>query len=232
MTPKLRTLSGATLMLVIIPIIVGLLACMPVPIGDPERSKADPDMTGIWAALTIDDSETGAGFYLIEPYDKRTMLISAIGLAAAESTDLEKYDFASYAGYEKLAANEEVDADNVHADGVSLNKSWVTKLAGERFFTWEPMGVAEALGKDPEYWMVWHIVEHDEENIVLRLVDGDAAPFKNVEKTRRAYERVLKKHVDDPAIYGEPDGYRIHLVRADGVVLEFLSDVADLILDK
>jgi hypothetical protein len=37
MRNKIRSISGAVLMLMIIPIIVGLLACMPVPIGDPAR---------------------------------------------------------------------------------------------------------------------------------------------------------------------------------------------------
>ena len=35
MTPKIRSFSGAALMLVVIPIFVGLLACMPVPVGNP-----------------------------------------------------------------------------------------------------------------------------------------------------------------------------------------------------
>ena len=57
MTPKIRSFSGAALMLVIIPIIAGLLACMPVPIGDPERSRVDPGLNGAWVLQSDDDLE-------------------------------------------------------------------------------------------------------------------------------------------------------------------------------
>ena len=48
MRPNVRSASGMVLMLAIIPIFAGLLACMPVPIGDPERSRIDPEITGVW----------------------------------------------------------------------------------------------------------------------------------------------------------------------------------------
>ena len=55
MSAKLRSISGALLMLVIIPILAGLLACMPVPIGNPERSRIDPAITGVWAFMEEDE---------------------------------------------------------------------------------------------------------------------------------------------------------------------------------
>ena len=71
MKPRIRSASGAVLMLAIIPAIVGLLACMPVPIGDPERSRIDPEITGAWVWLNDGDSS----FFVFEPYDKRTWLL-------------------------------------------------------------------------------------------------------------------------------------------------------------
>ena len=50
MRPNIRTVSGAILMLAIIPIFAGLLACMPVPIGNPEKSRIDPEISGVWLA--------------------------------------------------------------------------------------------------------------------------------------------------------------------------------------
>jgi hypothetical protein len=64
------------------------------------------------------------------------------------------------------------------------------------------------------------------------MVDGESEPFKNLDKTRRAYERVLKKHAKDPEIYGEDDEYQIRLVRAEGPVLSFLEDVADFVIEE
>ncbi|MCJ7590020.1 MAG: hypothetical protein MUO51_01550 [Woeseiaceae bacterium] len=231
MTSRSRTLSGVALMLLIIPIFAGLLACMPVPIGDPERSRIDPDMTGIWAILE-NNSGSDAGFYIFEPYDKRTWLITGIGLQQGDLADLNKYDLSTYGGYEKLATSEKVSADNFYSDGVALYKGWLTKLAGEQFFTWEPKGKVDALTDDPEFWMVFHVSKENEKTMVLRMVDGESEPFKDLDKTRRAYERVLKKHAKDPEIYGADDEYQIRLARAEGPVLSFLEDVADFVIEE
>jgi len=231
MNSRIRSLSGAALMLVLIPIFAGLLACMPVPIGNPERSKVDPDITGIWAVLETEESDTDMGFYVFEPYDKRTWLITGFGLAEGDQFDADQYDFSTYKGYENLAASEKVHAEHVYSDGVIMYKAWITKLAGQRFFTWEPKGVAESLGEDPEYWMVQQIFVHDENTMILRMVNGEAEQFDDIDKTRRAYERVLKKNVNDPEIYGGPDDeYRITLVRAEGAVLTFFEEVAAYVI--
>lgn len=226
-----RSIYGLGLMLGIIPIITGLLACMPVPIGNPERSKVDPDITGIWVQLTIEDeSDEEAGAYIFEPFDKRTWLLAGIGIQESENVSIEKYDFSSYQGYESLAANETVDAEHVSARKVALYKAWQTKLAGEWFFTWEQKGMSDALGEDPEYWTVFHVTREDVNTMELKMVNPEAEPFKGIDKTRRAYERVLKKHVNDPEIYGGDDLYRFTLRRAEGDVLGFFEDVADSVV--
>jgi hypothetical protein len=74
MKPNTRSVSGALLMLIIAPVIIGLLACMPVPIGDPERSRIDPEITGVW----FFHGDGDPGFYAFEPYDKRTWLLSGV----------------------------------------------------------------------------------------------------------------------------------------------------------
>jgi hypothetical protein len=232
MTSRSRSLSGALLMLILIPVFAGLLACMPVPIGDPERSRINADMTGIWVILEGESSDVEAGFFIFEPYDKRTMLITMITLAEGDELDLADYDFTSYAGYESLAATQEVNSDQVYADEVGLYKAWLTKLAGEWFFTWEPKGMADALGEDPELWIVQQIVEHTDGKMTLRWVNGESEPFDDIKKTRRAYERVLKKNVNNPEIYGAPDDeYKFSLVRAEGPVLEFVEDVAGYVIE-
>ena len=226
-----RSIYGLVLMLGIVPIISGLLACMPVAIGNPERSKVDPDINGIWAALTIEDeSDEGPGAYIFEPFDKRTWLIAGVGLKAGENADLGKYDLSSYEGYKNLAANEVVDAEHAQSSRVSLYKAWLTKLGGEWFFTWEPKNMSDGIAEDPEYWMVFHVTRADGNTMVLRMVNGESEPFDDIDKTRRAYEKVIKKHVDDPEIYGGDDEYRITLHRAEGDVLSFLEDVADAVI--
>ena len=227
-----RSIYGLVLMLGIIPIIIGTLACMPVPIGNPERSKVDPDFTGVWAILASEEeSDSDAGAYVFEPFDKRTWLIAGVGLEAGPEVEND-YDFSTYQGYEDLAANEEVHAEHVYTDGVTLYKAWLTKLAGEWFFTWEPKGIVDALGEDPELWLVFHVNWADDKTLQLLMVDGSAAPFKGIDKTRRAYERVLKKHANDPEIYGGDDSFRITLRRAEPPVLGFLETVAAYVIEE
>ena len=72
MKPNVRSFSGAALMLVIIPIFAGLLACMPVPVGDPERSRIDPDLNGVWA---MDGEEDLEGIYLFQPWEAPQSLL-------------------------------------------------------------------------------------------------------------------------------------------------------------
>ena len=62
-----RVLTGLAIAL------VGLLGCLPVPIGDPEKSRIDPELNGMWL---MDRGDGDPAVTLFEPYDKRTWLIS------------------------------------------------------------------------------------------------------------------------------------------------------------
>lgn len=232
MTSRSRSLSGIALMLLIIPIFAGLMACMPVPIGDPERSRIDPDLTGIWVILSDEENEGDLGFYVVEPYDKRTWLVMGIAIESDDDVDFDDYDFSTYAGYEKLVADHRESPKNFYSDDVILYKAWLTKLGGVQFWTWEPKGMVDALTEDPEAWFVHRIQKEDDNTLSLDMVDGDADFFDDIEKTRRAYERVLKKHVNDPEIYyDDDDGGPARLFRAKGEVLTFLENVADDVLE-
>ena len=74
MRPYVRSATGVLLMLGIIPVFAGLLACMPVPVGDPEKSRIDPELSGVWA---VSGEGNSGPVYFLRPYDKRTWLIWA-----------------------------------------------------------------------------------------------------------------------------------------------------------
>lgn len=230
MSSKYRSLSGVALMLLIIPIFAGLLACMPVPIGDPERSRIDPDMTGIWVIVN-EEGRSNIVFYVVEPYDKRTWLIMGIEVESSDDVDFEDYDLSTYAGYEKLVADNKESSGNFYSENLILYKAWLAKLGGERFWTWEPKGKVDALNEDPEVWMVYQVRKEGENTLVLRMVDPDADLFEDIEVTRRAFERVIKKHANDPAIYVDDEDGRAKLIRAEGDVLSFLENIADDVIE-
>lgn len=238
-----RSVYGLILMLGIIPIFAGLLACMPVQIGDPEESLIDTEMTGIWALINpeMGDGDGLGAFYIFESFDKRTWLITGIGVNAGTLVDGSDYELSSYEGYESLAASEEVGPEQIYADGVILYKAWVADIGGKQFFVWEQRGLADEPGAEPEFWIVYRLDRIDDRTLDLQMVNGETEPFDVInpkefdhpEKIRRAAERVLAAHVDDPVIYSDGDGELIpamQLLRAEGAVLTFLEDVANDVL--
>jgi hypothetical protein len=222
MKPKSRSLSGATLMLIIIPVIVGLLACMPVPIGNPERSKLDPNLTGVWVTLSNEELADEVVFYIFEPYDKRTWLITGLHIAEGEDADLSQYDLSTYKGIAKMAATEPVRDENVYADGIVVYKAWLTRLGGERFMTWEPKILLDDGISEPEIWFVYRIIQDDADTIRMNFISGENSLFKGVKETRRAYEKVIRKNADNPELYDDDD-FVIRLARVQGKEMGFFE---------
>lgn len=217
-----RFASGVALMTLLIAIVAGLLACMPVPIGDPERSRIDPEISGVWAWLDDDDS---AGFYVFEPYDKRTWLLTGFGFS--ERDDATDYDLSTYQGLADLIDNEPVGPDGVTTGEVTLYKVWRTKLGGEWFMTWEPKGILENEGLVPEVWYVFRILRPDANTIELQWIKDDL--FEGVEESRRAFERVIRKNVNNPELY---DDEKLRLVRIDSEHFEFVGDLAAQVISE
>ena len=52
---RTRSRSGLLVWVVMLPVLLGVMGCfeLPAPIGDPERSRIEPGITGIW----VDDDE-------------------------------------------------------------------------------------------------------------------------------------------------------------------------------
>ena len=223
MKARTRSLSGAALMLLIVPGIVGVLACMPVPIGDPERSRVDPELSGVW--FWADDSDPG--FYALEPYDKRTWLVTAMALDEGPDADFSDYDLDTHAGFAALAKAESVGAEGATTGKIGLYKAWRKKLAGTWFMTWEPKAQFEEEDFAPDMWIVFRIERPDADTLHLYMVNGDDEVFKQADKTRRAYERVLRKNVRNDEIYADEP---ISLTRLNSDEFVFFSLLADEVI--
>ncbi|NND46600.1 MAG: hypothetical protein HKN55_02945 [Woeseiaceae bacterium] len=222
MKPNTRSISGAVVMLAAIPAIIGILACLPVPIGDPERSRIDPEISGVWAWL----GDGTPAFYAFEPYDKRTWLQTGIPLEEGEEADFSGYDLGDFDDVVRLMENEPVGDDGATASETVMYKTWRTKLGGEWFLTWEPKGVFGEKDFRPEMWMVFRMEKPNADTMDLYFI-GDEL-FEGVAETRRAYERVIKKNAKNPELYGE-DPLRFHRVRPEH--LEFFAELAKEIIE-
>lgn len=233
MTPRSRSLSGATLMLMIIPFIAGLLACMPVPIGNPERSRIDPELTGVWAILAGSDSADDAGFYIFEPYDKRTWLVTGVPIETSGDVELSDFDLSTYAGFVKLSAADAIGDDHTREGSIFVYKAWLTKLGGKVFMTWEPKLLLDDGIPEPVVWFVYRVLKDSRDQIRLQMVDSDSDLFDDVDETRRAYERVIAKHAENPELYcqdsDEPSFAT--LARVQETEMGLFEDLVELFVD-
>lgn len=173
-------------------------ACLPVPIGDPERSKVDDRYSGTWISASSNDC-----LYVttLKPYDKRTWLVGwyCVDLEGHSLKKLQSAD--SYASL--MALLDEVDAEGVE---LAVMKAWTVKLGGKKFMTWEPRLFADSV-KEP-FWYVWAIDQLEENTLTARLIDGDYAKFKDIPEddiSRHRYESVIRKNSSDDELYdGRP----------------------------
>ena len=225
MTKNTRSLSGALLMLMIIPIFAGLLACMPVPIGDPERSRIDPDLNGPW----VMDDGSDVNLYLYQPYDKRTWLVVGAEIEEGSEADIDDLHIETAGDVFAALQTYPIGSDGITSRTTIAFKAWLTKLGGVQFMTWEPVGGMNSDGSfTPEYWFVFKVVKETEDRINLYLVDPDYEGFEGITTPddyegndyvgdmRRTWERALKKHAKDPELYGD-DPWVLHRVPASAI---------------
>jgi len=199
MNANLRSVSGGLLMLTIIPALLGLLACMPVPIGDPEQSRVDPDLTGVWF-VSYDENDTGV--LILDAYDKRTWL----GVYSEPETidGAAEPDIATYDGL--IAA---MGADGapwqVELNEVMIVKAWLTELGGETFMVWQPRAVFDDADRlAAEYAFNFHLVKQSRDRFTLAFFEDSHPGLDDVDvDDKEQLEAAIAKHAQDPAFYDD-----------------------------
>lgn len=214
MKARSRSISGAVTAVLVIPFIVGLLACIPVPIGDPEKSRIDDDFTGIWMSVETEDLPN---IVLFEPYDKRTWLVTLYEFDVDDQDCDSEFDEPE-TFEEIMALVRELGKSCLQTVGQQSYKAWAKELGDAEFMTWEHKGRFHAeYAFEPEFWLGFKIVESDQDEFRLLMMDIDDGIFgylednKSLDKldeegrprnprtlrsARRAFERVLRRHGD------------------------------------
>lgn len=217
MKPNTRSITGALMMLAIIPIFAGLLACMPVPIGDPERSRIDPDISGVWL---LESEEEFDALYLYQPYDRRTWLVVGAGIEEGSEYEGEPFDIETSEDALRVLETHPIGSDGITSPGTVAYKVWLKKLGGVTFMTWEPVGGFNEDGSHtPEVWMVFRVEKVDKNRVDLFMLGSDHEAFDDLVKPsdyegdnyprdmRRKWEKQLKKvakNFDDEDLYAPP----------------------------
>lgn len=209
-----RSATGILLMLGILPILAGLLACMPeyVPLGNPDRSKVDPAMNGVWH-VTGDLEPFVGQFLYFQPWDKHTWLVTSVTLdvdADALEADGDEespgYDLSTYEDLFRFLQEAEIDEDEVEV-AVIVYKGWVTELRGHQFLMLEWRGLLnEVEGEvvyEPFIWWDFRVAGLSDGRMELQLIDTTFEPLEEAPQTRRGWEKVIRKHIDNPDLYEE-----------------------------
>lgn len=222
MKANIRSICGATLMLVIIPMLAGLLACMPVPIGDPERSSIDPQMSGWW----VMEDGSDAALCVFRPYDKRTWLIIYVDVEKGRTAEFEEPEINTVEDLLTVLQKHDVGLGGIVGDAPAVYKAWLTRLGGKRFMTWEPVGQIEDTKRFlPDAWFVFSVEERSTDHFDLMMLNPEYEGFEALDdeleegatdpwKARKKWERAIRKHLDDPDMYAD-EGFRFRRLPDD-----------------
>jgi hypothetical protein len=199
MNSRSRSVLGAALAIFLIPAVFGVLACLPVPIGNPERSEIDPWFSGLWV-----DHEDGAfSVSNYEPYDKRTWLLTRVIVERTDGCVEDSTDTEPDSSSPLVAMLTNRGSDCYVAEDAQLYKVWLSQFGGYVFMTWEPKGLPPAVaGQEPDLsWWVFRTEKVDSDHLNLWLVELDFEGFEDVDQTRQAFENVLEKHAGNSEMY-------------------------------
>src|ERR1700742_4690277 len=105
-----RTWLGVALAVPLAVVLLAIFACLPAPVGDPEKSAVDPQLTGAWKA-TAKDSQKNLAYVLLQPWDQRTYFMEYITTNTSDGKD---------------------EHELMHF------KAWLTNIAGSTFITCQP----------------------------------------------------------------------------------------------
>lgn len=206
---KRRSWAGFLIALILTPLLMGVLACLPVPVGDPEKSLVDPAMSGIWIS---DGGEGDVSIIMLDPYDKRTWLLSYSSLGPIQSPG-ETQDADAGESVPEVSPLQLLRTRGVKITDTSLWKCWLTTIEDVTFITWESKNLADTLPEMvPEAWWVFRVRKEGPDILFLDTFNYGVDDLDDV-KTSKEAEDIIRRHVNDPEFYSNGDGEGLKLVR-------------------
>lgn len=187
---RARTIAGFAIFAGLGLFLLAQMACLKVPVGNPEESRIDPALSGVWRVRQ--EGESSESLWIIEPWDTRTWILTTL--------DAEDDDSANEA-----AATTPADAltqlESTGLESIDAYKVWLATFSGVRFLVLEPkQALRDLAGEKPEFWTVFKVQEPTADRVDLLLVAGER--IVEAETTAEA-ERILRKQARDPALYAD-----------------------------
>jgi len=244
--PDRRSGLGLLLATLMLPALLGVMGCfeLPAPVGDPEKSRIDTNMSGVW----LDNSDDSDGLMLIfEPYDKRTWLMRWIELTVKDAgTDVSLEPIPEGGETDEAIVLEDVEADAIDETGaksylelmraqklevevVALFKVWRKRISGHSIITMEFRGdLNSETGMEPRVWWAARVTLVDEDQLRLEFIAND---FDEIEDamTRSQLERVIRRNLDNPDLFvGELPGVLQRVPQDDYDTVGAMLDAAGI----
>lgn len=205
-----RTVLGTLLFVPLAAVILATIACLPVPVGDPEKSKVDAALSGAYQQVSTDPADKDkTTVVILAPWDAHTYLLQ-------------------YATSDTSTTPPTGDVTNF--------KAWLTDLGGATFLTAQPMNSVPGMPTDPGDQPFWAVFRLDgakaagqghpgktADVITARMVNNESPLFKDLDKdhtTREAVEAIIKAHAGDDALYTDKGITFKKLGPADAAMIE------------
>lgn len=161
-------------------LIVGLVGCLEIPLGDPERSKVDDRFTGLW--LQRGEAADDGTLVSVVPYDARTCLVTVMKFARGDDKQVTAREEGNY-------------------------KMWFTDVGGVRFVTLEPKDPAGLLGKTGKFYIVAK-VEREGDVVTTTGVSDKLVKAANV-TTPAELEKLIAGNLGNADLFGGSESYEL-----------------------
>ena len=195
-------------------VVVGLGACLPVPLGDPETSAVDPRLAGVW---TNDFKEAGGTCLVALPYDARTYFVHVVDVERAGAVELPLEGPVSLDRIEQ--ANQELRNRPWTVRCKGHYKAWLTKVKDATFVTLSPLSLPG--GADDVVHVVARLNLLNDDKLFAHGVDAEHPALKKAFQEKDARDAVLKavaENVADENLYGDAFGVTYERVADKGVL--------------
>jgi hypothetical protein len=157
-------------------LLLAAVGCIAIPLGDPEKSKVDDKLVGIWMNKPQDDGTQT--MYTVTAYDSRTY-------------------FVSYFTFTK-------DKDAVTAKDRMDWKMWLTDVGGQRFATLQMitpqllLGDPDSKDNDEKYAIVKLTLDGDK--LTVQAINDDFIKSSNIQNSKEL-EDFIAKNLDNSKLF-------------------------------
>jgi hypothetical protein len=178
-----RTVLAVALFIPLAAVLLVTSACLPVPVGNPETSKVDETLSGIYQLQNQNPADKDTALAILKPWDAKTYILDYV------TTETK---------------------DNNENRQIQHFKCWLTTIAGKTFITCQPMdGIKPLLNVPDTEKPVWLVLRLNKvpSGLEILMVNPDSDFLKNLTK-QEEFEAAIKAHAEDKGLYGEPATFK------------------------